>query len=206
MWEGWEKYAEEDSYKSYGLLVKADVVVLLLTTFTKINLEPSIWEVEIVAFNPLAGEYTLYEDVFSNMSEAEKKTWDEAQEIARSYRQPISPLSMGKAVLPPSKHKSKSPIPSKWKDWHKGTATERIKRFSLRVETKDKPVGVGAALYLPNTEVIIPSWIVIITTHAIPEGNSDVIFKGVYPELIEAEDKAWEEAQKAVNALKQEAG
>jgi hypothetical protein len=205
MWEGWEENAEGDNYRSYGLLVQANVVVSLMTTLTKINLEPLIWEVEIVAFSPSAGEYTLYEDVFSNLAEAEKKTWDKAQEITRSYHQPVSARSVGKAVPPPSKHNSKLPTPLKWKNWYQGTSTGRIKRYSLRVETKDKPVGVEAALYLPNTDVLIPSWIVIITTRTSAEGTSDIIFKGAYPELIEAEDKAWEEAQKAVNALIQKA-
>ncbi len=109
---------------------------------------------------------------------------------------------MGKAVPPPPRHKSKSPAPSKWKDWHKGTATERIKRYSFRVETKDGPVTLEAAFYLPHTAFAIPSWIVTITAYRISEGKSDVIFAGVYPAFIEAEDKAWEEAHKAATALK----
>jgi hypothetical protein len=206
MWEGWEKNADRDTYKSYELLVKADVTVSLLATFIRINSEPILWGVEIVAFNPLAGEYTLYQDVFSNLVEAEIKTWEKAQDIARIYRQPTKPsLSMGRAVPPPAKRKKKSPIPLKWKDWYQVTDTERIKSYSLRVETKDRLVDVRAAVYLPNTNLVVPSWIVIITAHTISEGSSATIFQGIYPEFIEAEKKAWEEAQKAVDALRQKA-
>jgi hypothetical protein len=87
MWEGWEKYAERDNYKSYGLLVKADVVVSLLTNLTKINLEPLIWEVEIVAFNPLAGEYTLLSSTdkfFSFNGRGSSSTINSQKEIASS--------------------------------------------------------------------------------------------------------------------------
>jgi hypothetical protein len=98
------------------------------------------------------------------------------------------------------------PHPPKWKDWYKVADKARIKRYSLRVEIGDKPVGIEVALYLPNTDVAVPSWIVIIKTRGISEDNQIMIFTGIFPEFIEAEDKAWEEAQKVIKALNQKAG
>jgi hypothetical protein len=160
----------------------------------------------MVAFNPSAGEYPLYEDVFSNLAEAETKAWEKAQETALVYRQPIRfSGSMGRMVSPPPMRKKKSPIPPRWRDWDKFTDTERIKRYSFHVKTKGNSFAVTAELYSPNTGGASSPWIVIISTHTFPEGNKHTIFEGTFPEFIEAEDKAWKEAREVLNSLKQRA-
>jgi hypothetical protein len=210
MWEGWKKYEDPNGGKSYELLVETDVegskiVVSLLTTLTKIKSEPLIWGVDLVAFNPGAGEYIIYEDVFSTLAEAEEKAWEKAWDTARIYREPIKfSSSTGKAVPAPSRNKSKSHPASKWKDWHKLTDTDRIKRYTLRVEAKDKSVTLSAGLYSPNTGMAVSPWSIIITTYNFYEGKY-INYEGVFFNYREAEAIAWEEAQKAAKALKQTA-
>ena len=85
MWEGWKKYADEDSYKCYEFFVKGSVEVLLDISLTRQESEPSTWNVLITAFNPGAGEYILYEGTFSDFAEAEAKAWEEAQSVRAIY-------------------------------------------------------------------------------------------------------------------------
>jgi hypothetical protein len=95
MWEGWKKISDSDESKSYELLLTTQVgsskiVVLLLANLWKIEIEPFGWRVNILAFNPGAGEYLLYEDNFSNFHEGEMITWEKAREIESNYRLPKS--------------------------------------------------------------------------------------------------------------------
>jgi hypothetical protein len=93
MWDGWKKLTDTEHNKSYELLVavnvdKAKVMVSLMTVLAKTKSDPPAWKVEIFAFNPGAGDYPLYENVFSNIAEAEKQAWEQAQKIAQTYRRP----------------------------------------------------------------------------------------------------------------------
>jgi hypothetical protein len=205
MWEGWEKYTDYENHKSFGVMVKADTVVSLLTNLNKIINEPEIWEAEIVAFNPLAGEYVLYEDIFLDLEEAESKTWNKSQEIALSYyrSRPVY-NSMGTAVPPPSTGERKTPDSLKWKGWEKVSDSTRRKRYIFRCETNGKHAVIDAALYLPNSDVLDISWIVILQTRILSEDNQCVIFSGAFSKFNEAEDNAWEEALKAEKAMAQQ--
>ena len=93
MWDGWKKHTDTDSNKSYELLLTVEienskVIVSLMALLAKINSEPPTWKVRIITFNPGAGDYILYEDVFSNLVEMEEKAWEKAQEIVQRYHQP----------------------------------------------------------------------------------------------------------------------
>ena len=85
MWEGWKKTYDADGDISYELLAGSGIKVLLMVCLTRSKSDSAAWKVEIVAFNPGAGDYTLYEDSFSDFSAAEAKAWEMAQSIGAEY-------------------------------------------------------------------------------------------------------------------------
>ncbi len=94
MWDGWKKLTDTENNESYELLLtvgdeNSKVMVSLMAVLAQTKSEPPTWKAEIFAFNPAAGDYSLYANVFSNVAEAEKKAWEKAQEIVQTYRRPM---------------------------------------------------------------------------------------------------------------------
>jgi hypothetical protein len=73
MWEKWTKYGESENGKNYELMAGFDVQVLFVVRLLKLKTSTSTWMAGISTFNPSAGEYVLYEDVFPSLEKAEEK-------------------------------------------------------------------------------------------------------------------------------------
>jgi hypothetical protein len=86
MWKEWTKYGESENGKNYELMVGSDVQVLFIVRLHKLETNSSMWMAGISTFNPSAGEYVLYEDVFSSLEKAEEKAWEKAQEVVRQFK------------------------------------------------------------------------------------------------------------------------
>jgi hypothetical protein len=85
MWEGWNEYVDTEDSKRYELLVGTSEVRVSLGVYLT-RVESDSWKVLVNSFNPLAGEYVIYEGVFQNLSEAEEKAWEKARAVAERKR------------------------------------------------------------------------------------------------------------------------
>ena len=79
MWEGWTECTNTDDVKSYELMIGSKIKVLLAVTLAMVEHKLLVWQAEVVAFAPSAGEYIDYEGKFSSFEEAEAKAWKDAQ-------------------------------------------------------------------------------------------------------------------------------
>ena len=87
MWEGWNKYVDTDDCKRYELVIgSSEIRVSLGVYLTKVDSGPLTWQVLVNSFNPLAGEYIIYEGVFHSFAEAEANAWEMAHAAAERKR------------------------------------------------------------------------------------------------------------------------
>jgi len=87
MWNEWKKYGESENSINYERMVGSRIHVLIVARFNKLEINSSIWTAGISTFHPGAGEYILFDEVFSSLEQAEEKTWEKAQEIVRNMNE-----------------------------------------------------------------------------------------------------------------------
>jgi hypothetical protein len=87
MWNEWKKYGESQNGINYERMVGSRIPVLIVVRFNKSEIDSSKWNAGISTFHPGAGEYILFDEVFSSLEQAEEKTWEKAQEIVRNINE-----------------------------------------------------------------------------------------------------------------------
>jgi hypothetical protein len=84
MWNEWKKYGESENGINYERMVGSRTQVLIVARFNKSEIDSLKWNAGISTFHPGAGEYIIFDEVFSSLEQAEEKTWEKAQEIVRN--------------------------------------------------------------------------------------------------------------------------
>jgi hypothetical protein len=127
--------------------------------------------VDMSAFNPGAGEYIIYQDVFSSLLEAEEEAWEKAQEEVRIRKEPINLRTGSFKPIPDSIQDQRTysrRSKTRWNGWNKNSDEPRVKQYGFRLEDGSL-ISVG--LYSPKIRTGQSSWSVIIKTYSPPPSN-----------------------------------